>query len=184
MKMQNLAGRRAEGDRILRIDPTLDGVAMETHVFLRDAELAPRRDADLLEHEIDVGDHLGDWMLDLDAGVHLDEVEATVLVEKLHGADAGVVQLAHRPRDALADHIARRSVKGRGGAFLPYLLMPALQRAVAFAEVNGPSASIAQHLDLDMPRPLEIFLQVDRAVAERGGSFRACGRQGRVEIAR
>src|SRR2546430_11642907 len=36
-------------------------------------------------HEIDAGDELGDGMLDLDARVHLDEVELPVLVEELHG---------------------------------------------------------------------------------------------------
>ena len=60
-------------------------------------------DADLLEDEVDVGDHLGHRMLDLDAGVHLDEVELAVLVEELDGADAEIVELAHRLGDDLAD---------------------------------------------------------------------------------
>ena len=47
-------------------------------------------DADLLAHQVDAGDGLGDRMLDLQAGVHLDEEELAVLVQELDGADAEV----------------------------------------------------------------------------------------------
>ena len=40
------------------------------------------READLLAHEIETGHHLGHRVLDLDARVHLHEVEAAVLVEQ------------------------------------------------------------------------------------------------------
>jgi hypothetical protein len=43
--------------------------------------------------DVDAGDHLGHRMLDLHAGVHLDEVELAVLVEKLEGAGAAVADL-------------------------------------------------------------------------------------------
>ena len=52
-------------------------------------------DADLLAHEVDAGDQLGDRVLDLEAGVHLDEVELAVLVQELEGAGAAVAELAH-----------------------------------------------------------------------------------------
>ena len=64
-------------------------------------------DADLLEDEIDVGDHLGHRMLDLDARVHLDEIELAVLVKKLDGADAEIGHVAHGLGDRLADLVAR-----------------------------------------------------------------------------
>ena len=56
--------------------------------------------ADLLEDQVDVGDHLGHRMLDLDARVHLDEIELAVLVQELDGADAEIFDLAHRLGDA------------------------------------------------------------------------------------
>ena len=70
-------------------------------------EVAAGGDANLLEDEIDVGDHLGHRMLDLDAGVHLDEVEPSVLVQELDRADAEIFELAHRLRHRLADGVAR-----------------------------------------------------------------------------
>ncbi len=61
---------------------------------------------DLLAHEIDAGHHLGDRMLDLDAGVHLDEIELAVLVEELDGAGAVIAELAHGGGGDVADPIA------------------------------------------------------------------------------
>ena len=64
---------------------------------------APARDPDLLDDEIEPGDHLGDGVLDLEAGVHLDEVELAVLIEELDRADAAIAQLAHGLGHGLAD---------------------------------------------------------------------------------
>ena len=127
MVVHDAAGRRAERGRVLGIDAALDGVAVELDVLLRDGELGAVGDADLLEDEVDVGDHLGHRVLDLDAGVHLDEIEAAVFVEELDGADAEIVQVPHRLRDGFADGVALIRIEGRGGAFLQDFLVPALQ---------------------------------------------------------
>jgi hypothetical protein len=70
-------------------------------------------------------------MFDLDAGVHLHEIELAVLVEELDGADTEVVQVAHRTRHHLADGIARGLVQRGAAAFLANLLVAALQGAIA-----------------------------------------------------
>src|ERR1043165_5943025 len=119
-------------------------MAAEFDVVLDQRQVAAGRDPDLLEHEVESGDHLGDRMLDLDAGVHLDEIELAVLVEELDGAEPQIFQLAHRARDDLADLEARRDVERRRGRLLPYLLMTPLQRAVALAEMDGVAAAVAQ----------------------------------------
>ena len=67
-----------------------------------------------------------------------------------------------------ADLVALRRVEGRGMRLLPDLLVAALQRAVALAQMHGAALAVAQHLDLDMARLLEIFLDIDIAVAEGG----------------
>ena len=146
-------------------------------------EFAAGGDADLLDHEVDVGDRLGHRMLDLDAGVHLDEIELAVLVEEFDRADAEIFELAHRLRHGLADAVAGGDVERGRGAFLPDLLVAALQRAVALAEMDGAALAVAEHLDLDVARPLEIFLEIDRVVAEGGLRLGARGRE-RVRAAR
>ena len=175
MIVHDLARRGPERDRIFRIDAAFDGVAVELHVALRQFELAAGGDADLLEHEIDVGDHLGHGMLDLDARVHLDEIELAVLVEKLDRADAEIFELAHRLGDRFADGAALGVVERGAGAFLPDFLIAALQRAVALAQVDGAAVAVAQHLDFDVARLRQVFFEIKRVVAERGLGLGARG---------
>ena len=44
--------------------------------------------------EVDVAEHLGHGVLDLEAGVHLDEGELAVLVEEFEGSGVAVAELA------------------------------------------------------------------------------------------
>ena len=64
-------------------------------VVLRERQRLAGGDADLRLDQVDAGDHLGHRMLDLDAGVDLDEVEVVVLIdEELDRAGVGVARLA------------------------------------------------------------------------------------------
>ena len=65
--------------------------------------------------------------------------------------------------------------RGRG-AFLQHFLMAALQRAIALAKMNGIALAVAEHLDFDVARLLQIFFDVDGVVAESGLGFGARGR--------
>ena len=75
--------------------------------LLRERQRRAGGDADLLDDEVDAGDHLGHRMLDLQARVHLDEVELAVLVEELDRAGAAVAELLHGLGDGRADLLAR-----------------------------------------------------------------------------
>ena len=152
--------------------PVKDDVALA--VFERGAG----GDADLLLDEVEAGQHLGHRMLDLEPGVHLDEVELAVLVEELDGADALISELgAWLPRPARRSACALRRVEGRGMRLLPHLLMPALQRAVALAEMHRAALAVAEHLDLDMARRSEVLLDIDLVIAEGGLGFGLRGLQ-------
>ena len=48
--------------------------------------------------------------------------------------------------------------------------------------MNGAAVAVAEHLDLDMTRRLQIFLEIERVVAERRLGFGARGRQGRSQF--
>src|SRR3546814_6789015 len=62
-------------------------------------------------------------MLDLQAGVHLDEIELAVLVEELDGAGAAVAELAHGLGDTRADGLALGRVECRRQRLLQHLLV-------------------------------------------------------------
>ena len=55
----------------------------------------------------------------------------------------------------------------------PDLLVAALQGAVAFAEMHGAALAVAQDLDFDVARLLEILLDIDVAIAEGGLGLRS-----------
>ena len=110
-------------------------------------------------------------MLDLQPRVHLEEVEA--LAGRIRAGDdqldrarriisdragEGDGLLAHR----LA-HFGRDEGRRR---FLDHLLVAALDRAFALAEVEDVAVLVAEHLDLDVARLLDELLDEDAVVAE------------------
>ena len=77
--------------------------------------------------------------------------------------------IAHRPRRLdrdRADPLPQLVVDRRRRRLLDELLMPALDRAVALAEVDDVPVRVGEHLHLDVPRILEIALDEDRGVGE------------------
>ena len=77
--------------RILGIDAAFDGAAIEANGVLVQPQACARGDRDLLGHEIDAGDGLGHRVLDLDARVHLEEVEGLA-----RGDRRGIRRCRHR----------------------------------------------------------------------------------------
>src|SRR5882724_8739985 len=111
-------------------------------------------------------------MLDLDACVHLDEVELAFFVEILESTSAAVADLAAGLDTALADPRAllRRKVGCR--SLLHDLLVASLHGAIALAEMDHVLVSVGEHLPLDVSRVLEVLFEIDGGVAERRPGFR------------
>ena len=108
-------------------------------------------------------------MFDLDARVHLHEVVRAVLVEQhLHGARAEIADRLRAEHGGVAHLLAQRRRHGRARRLFNQLLVASLDGAVALAEVDAVAVRVAEDLELDVARPLEVFLDVDGAVAERG----------------
>ena len=167
-----VVGREVVG-RVLGGHAALDGVAVDLEVVLvaeTDLRVADRLtlgDEDLRAHEVDVRDHLGDGVLDLDAGVHLDEVVVAVAVdEELHGAGVdiadGLGDLHGVGVQLLADALGH-APRGRE---LDDLLVAALQRAVALAEVAHVAVLVGEDLHLDVLGLHEVLLDEDVVIAE------------------
>ena len=160
--------RGRETIRILRVDAAFDGVAAELHVALPDRELLARGDADLLLHDVDAGDHLGHRMLDLEPRVDLDEVELAALEQELERRSALVTELVAGLGAALGNAGAAALVQLLRRRLLDDLLMPALHRAVAVAEMDRVAEPVREHLELDVARALQVLFQVDHGIPESG----------------
>ena len=113
-------------------------------------------------------------MLDLQPRVHLQEIEALVLTgDELDGAGR-VVADGSRQRDRLLAHRgAGVGIEQRARRLLRHLLVAALDRALALAEMDDIAVLVAEHLDLDVTRIGDEFLDEHPIVAERRFGLRA-----------
>ena len=107
-------------------------------------------------------------MLDLQAGVHFEEIEAlrVAVVDELHGAGAAVAdgfrQLDRRCAQGFGH--AGRQVGRRG--FLQHFLVAPLHRAVAHAEGDHFALAVAEHLHFQVAGALDVLLDEHARVAE------------------
>ena len=131
-------------------------------------------DGQLQRDEVDAVDELGHGMLDLEPGVHLEEVELAVLAEQeLDRAGAAVAATERGRHGHVAEPRAQLRVDGDRGRLLDQLLAAALDRALALAEGAHVAVRVGHDLHLDMPRGRDVALEEDRRVAEGGGRLRA-----------
>ena len=165
--------------RVLGGDPALQRSATHLHRILLQAKVFERLavgDTHLTADQVDVGDLLGDSVLDLDARVHLDEDVVTALVEQeLDGARVGVVDLSGE-RDCIGANALPQFVGqvGRRGQF-DDLLVPALHAAVAFEEVDDVAVRVGKDLHLDVTGIDHRLFEIHGGVAERRLCFPAGG---------
>src|SRR2546426_172447 len=128
-----------------------------------------RGHANLGHAEVAPGHLPGPRMLDLEPRVHLEKVEvARGVHEELQRPRVDVPDRS-RPRDRGArETVFDRRRQVRRGGLLDELLMAALDRALALVKVDGRPLAVAERLDLDVARAIEVALDVDVAPAERG----------------
>jgi hypothetical protein len=156
-RRENRPGDRARAraevrGRVLCVEPDLDRVAVDRHAILPQAQRPAFGDRELLGDDVDAGDRLGDRVLDLDAGIDLEEVELAAF---------GVDEELDRARPLVAQSLAQRDrrrpepvpqfvVQAGRGRFLDELLVAPLHRAVPVAQVDEALA-VPEELHLDMP---------------------------------
>lgn len=155
---------------VLGRDAALHCRAADLDRILGQSQLPQRRtgcDLHLGGDEIDVGDLLGDRVFHLDARVHLDEHVPTVGTEQeLDGTGAGVPDVPGESHCIRTDPITDSRVERGCGGHLDDLLVAALERTVAFVEMDDLAGGVPEDLHLDVPGVDHRPLQEDRAVAE------------------
>ena len=188
-KVQKFDRARAGAEaalRVLRVDAALNRMAADADILLRKPQREAGGDAQLLLHDVHARDHLRDAVLDLDAGVHLHEVEMlpVAVQQKFDRARALVADGPRRANGGLAHRRAhlRRDAPGRG--LLDELLVAPLHGAVAVAQVNDVSMPVGENLHLDVARPLHELFQVQLALAKAGDGLGARLRKAAPQLLR
>ena len=114
-------------------------------------------------------------MLDLDARVDLDEIDFLPrdIVQEFCGSGVAIID-ARRERDRCLLQFGAKPVgQRRRRGFLDQLLVAALDRTVALAEMHDIALAVAHHLHLDVARFGDEHFHEQGAVIERGEGFGA-----------
>src|SRR5436309_7355306 len=128
-------GRRKEiADRIFGVDAAFNRVPMAGEFRLGDLEAIPRRDPDLLSHQVHPGHHFRDWILHLEPGVDLVEREAAVVQQELDRAGIAIPKAAESPHRGVDQAGTEASSHGGRGRLLDELLMTTLDAALPLDE--------------------------------------------------
>src|SRR5690606_33775941 len=134
---------------VLGVDAELDGVAAWFDSI--ESELLAGGDAELPLDEVDAGHHLGDRVLHLEPGVHLEEVEVAVLVdEELDGPGVDVVAGPTRGQSGFGQGLPLLVGETGGGGLLDQLLMASLHRTVPLTEKDALAVRIEEDLGFDV----------------------------------
>ena len=106
-------------------------------------------------------------MLDLETGVHFQEVVAAILGQKeLNRAHVLIVRAAGEAAGRARKRAAELGVHRHRRALLDDLLVPALDGALALAEGDDVAEAVRDDLHLDVAHVLELRLEIDAIVVE------------------
>ena len=164
---------RGEFERIFCINPALNRMATRADIALADTQALAKRNPDLLLNDVISCNEFGDRVFNLHPRIHFNEIELSVFVEEFEGASAAVTNLAAGVYASSADSVDQSPRDPWRWCLFDDLLVAALHRAVAFAQMNRIAVLVRQNLDLDMAGVFEKFLEIDRRVRERSAGFLA-----------
>ena len=117
-------------------------------------------------------------MLDLDPRVDLDEIKSLLGInQKFDGTRVRVTGRLDQADGGFADVLPDRLWQVGSRRLFHELLMPTLQRAVAFPEMDDVAMLVGENLHFDMARILDELLEVDSRVVECFFSFGGSGGQ-------
>ena len=189
---QRAGGGQEAAFGIFGIEPRLDGMAGDEERILVGRQHFAARDAQLPFDEIMAGDRLGDRVLDLEAGVHLHEVKGRVTLgidrveieDELHRASAFIADGMGGSGCGDTQDMAQAFRQAGGRGFLDDLLVAALQRTIAFEQVDDIAMAVGKDLHFDMARALDQLFEHDAGIAEAGLAFALGGHQRVLEVRR
>ena len=152
---------------VLRVDAALDRMAAKLDVCLVERQPLAAGDPDLFAYEVDARHLLRHGVLDLDARVHFhEEILAVASQQPLDRSRRAIPGRSCRVDADPADEGTQLAADRGRRRLLDQLLVPALNRAVALAEVDHVAVRVCEYLHLDVPRVDDQLLDVDLRVGK------------------
>ena len=169
---RNTSGRGGKGLRVFRVDTALDCVSHNHQVVLCVTQGLAFSDPHLIAHDVRQRHHLRHRMLDLNASVHLHEVIVVLRIEQeLERAGTRITDLL-TCSDCGCAHFRPQFMRQHSRwCFLQKLLMPSLNRAFSFTQVDTIAVFVSHHLDLDVSWLINKAFNINAAVFKGRGRF-------------
>jgi hypothetical protein len=121
---------------------------------------------------IDSGDFFGNGVFDLNTRVDFDEVVTARVDEELASSSIAVVD-SFGDLDGVGEKLGPHLVgKVRSGTLFDDLLMPPLNRAITFEEMNDVSGGITEELSFNVLGLVEESFDEDGSISESGFGLR------------
>ena len=177
--------------RILRGDSCLDGKPVPRNGFLsRDADHRIMQgvvfgNQNLASYQIDPGDFFRDRVLDLNAGIHLNEVGLVLvqIIEELDGSGVLIPDFLGE-FDRILTHLVNELLgEPKAGGYFDDLLMSALNGTIAFVQMNDVAMSVCQNLNLNVLGLWDELLEENGRITESTIGFALGLIQKRLQLA-
>src|SRR5690606_7692629 len=159
-------GRQEAAFGILGIDARLEGVPRTRELILAQRQFLAKGTAKLPFDEIEAGDHFRHRMLDLEARIHLDEIEPVRIGDEFDRSGTGIADRRTGSAPSGTDLFAFLRRERGGRRFLDHLLVTALQGAFALEQRDDIAVMVAEDLHLDMARRQDELLDQHMIIAK------------------
>ena len=142
------------------------------NTFLLGAERLSSSNPDHLLNQIQVGNALGDRVLDLQTGVHFQEVEVPLRIDQhLNGTSALVVDSLGQLDSLLTHSLPGLRVNARRGGLLSDLLVSPLDGALSLGQIDTILVLVHEELDFDVTGLINELFDEHTAVTEGSNSL-------------
>ena len=106
-------------------------------------------------------------MLNLNPRVHFDEVQLTVLCQKLQCADIAISHRRQRPQTICLQLREISRIESGRWTFFNQLLVRPLDRAITRAKTDDFAFAVTGDLDLNVTRRSQILFEIDTVIAKQ-----------------
>ena len=176
---------------IFGTDARLNRMALYAQISLCYRQSLARRHSQLPFDQIMPRDGLGHWMLHLQTGVHLHEVElhllrvcvaTRLLYDEFNRTCSHIVHSTRRFNGCLAHAGTQLGRHTRCRCFFQHLLVSTLDGAVSLKQVHIVALGVTKHLNLNMAWALHVFLNQYGVVTKAVDGFALARCQRRCKV--
>src|SRR5450830_1377233 len=172
MPGSNATWGRREFKWIFGIDTAFDRMTFDRNVTLFESQFFVEGNTDLFLNNIYTRDHFGDWMLNLNAGIHFNEIEFAIFVQELECTSTAITNFAASGSATITDFFDQLAWNAWCGCFFDDFLVATLHCAVTLTPPDRITMLIGKNLDFHVTWVFQELFHIDFRIAKCCAGFR------------